>query len=288
MNMEQALTLQPYIRVAHFYSFPTNRNESESHRYGYCYAFHLVHGGKGEVSISSSKFIVKKGDLLFIPPGVHHSFYSNPDYPLSTFNIYCELWNDKPIQTAIHLVWDESEYNLEWMTPTNPETNIDQLPPYFPLQHQETMVEIFAHIVKHHVKQDKGSVIITSHLLKAFIIEFAQISEQRTVTDPRIQVIVDRINREGAKGCRYEEWLTQTGLQKTQFHELFKQATGLSPKAYWTKTVMKQAAIYLQESNESITEIAEYLDYSSIHHFSKQFTLFYGVSPTEYRIRKRQ
>jgi methylphosphotriester-DNA--protein-cysteine methyltransferase len=74
--------------------------------------------------------------------------------------------------------------------------------------------------------------------------------------------------------------------EKTQFPELFKFTAGLSPKAYWTKSIMKQASMALWESNRSVTDIAADLGYSSIHHFTKQFTAYYGVSPSQFRKRK--
>ena len=46
---------------------------------------------------------------------------------------------------------------------------------------------------------------------------------------------------------------------------------------------MKQAAAALKESNRTITDIAIDLGYTSIHHFTKQFTSFYGANPSVYR-----
>jgi len=95
--------------------------------------------------------------------------------------------------------------------------------------------------------------------------------------------IIDLINQEANAVRDYETWLALSGLRKTQFHDLFKKATGLSPKAFWTRAIMKQAAAALRESNRSITELADDLGYSSIHRFTKQFTAYYGVSPSVFR-----
>jgi AraC-like DNA-binding protein len=119
------------------------------------------------------------------------------------------------------------------------------------------------------------------------IIRLVQETSKITFPDYRIKPILDRINREANMGSDYTGWLKESGLGKTQFHELFKQATGLSPKSYWTNAIMKQASVILWESTRSITNIAEDLGYSSIHHFTKQFSAFYGVSPSEFRKRKR-
>nr|WP_275900566.1 helix-turn-helix transcriptional regulator [Paenibacillus periandrae] len=81
------------------------------------------------------------------------------------------------------------------------------------------------------------------------------------------------------------DWQIQSGLQKTHFYNLFKQMTGLSPKAYLLKIKMRRAAATLLESNRSITDISMYLGYASIHYFTKQFTAYFGVSPTQFRNR---
>jgi len=81
----------------------------------------------------------------------------------------------------------------------------------------------------------------------------------------------------------YETWMAQCGLQKSQFHELFRKMTDMSPKAYVTRIKMQRAAAALRESNQSVTRIAESLGYTTIHHFTRQFKTYYGISPTQYR-----
>ncbi|TFE29481.1 AraC family transcriptional regulator [Cohnella luojiensis] len=279
-------SINPFVRVAHHYSFPEERNPSEATRIGYCYAFHLVDGGKGTVRCAGQAYPVKKGDLVYFKPGVPHSFFSKPDDPLSTYNLYCELWNDLPFNTSHHLVWHESDFNRELLTPVIPCPELDELPVLHSLQHQEAMLVLFAHAVTHGQKQDSHNQLIASNLVKAFLLELAQVARTDRPIDYRILPIIDRIDREAAQDHTYQDWLAECGLGKTQFHELFKQATGLSPKAYWTQSIMKQAKAALWESNRSVTDIALDLGYSSIHHFTKQFTLYYGVSPTEFRRRK--
>ncbi|MFD0616019.1 helix-turn-helix transcriptional regulator [Paenibacillus sp. GCM10027629] len=68
-----------------------------------------------------------------------------------------------------------------------------------------------------------------------------------------------------------------------QFHDLFRKMTGLPPKAYVNRIKMQRAAAALLESNRSVTHIAETLGYSTIHHFTRHFTAYYGISPTQYR-----
>lgn len=239
------------------------------------------------MTVEDITFAVKKGDLLYIPPKLLHGFYSEPAHPLSSYNIYCDLWTDKPFGTDHHIVWKPSDFDPSLMTTVTIGTELDTLPYFLPLQYQGALSEACAEIVKNHQNNEPYSVEIVICLLKAFILQLVQLHAQDRIIDYRIKPIIERIDKEAATGAHYMSWLEESGLQRTQFHELFKQATGLSPKAYWTKTIMKQASVTLLESNRSVTDVAEDLGYSSIHHFTKQFTAFYGVSPSEFRKRKR-
>lgn len=285
--MEHLETMRPFIRVAHQYRFPTEQHSSETGRIGYCYAFHLVDSGKAQISIPNHTFAAKKGDLIYFPPKLPHSFYPDPVHRLSTYNIYFELWTDTPLKTEQHLARNESEFDPNLLTISLTDTELNELPHVFPIQHDGAMIDLFTHIVAQHQKDEVYSTTIASSLLKAFILEIIQIRKHHLdLDDFRIKRLVQKIEAEADGEFHYEEWLKMSGLQKTQFHALFKRTTGVSPKAYWTKVLMKRAAATLWESNRSVTEIAADLGYSSIHHFTRQFTAFYGISPSQYRKRR--
>jgi AraC family transcriptional activator of mtrCDE len=278
-------SVSPYVRVGHYYQFPVERNQAEVGRIGYCYAFHFVAGGKGTVSANGKTYPVKKGDLIYFPPEVGHSFYAHPDHPLATYNLYCDLWNYQ-LRSSQHLVWNESDFNRDLLTHIVPCSELAMLPFVTPIQHDASLGQLFIHAVTQSRKSDHYSELIVSNLLKAFLLALVQLASTPHFIDYRIIPIIERMDKEANASRGYDEWMSQCGLRKTQFHELFKQATGMSPKAYWTKAIMRQVEAALWESNRSITAIAEDFGYSSVHHFTKQFTQFHGVSPTEFRRKK--
>lgn len=283
--MTSLSSVNPFVRVGHYYQFPVVRNQAEVGRIGYCYAFHFVASGKGTVTARGKTFPVKKGDLIYFPPEMGHSFYSNPDQPLATYNLYCDLWNYQ-LESSQHLVWDESDFDRDLLTPIVPCPELALLPIVTPIQHDASLGQLFIHAVTQLRKNAPYTDIIVSNLVKVFLLELVQIASTTSFIDYRIISIIERMDREANASRGYDEWMSQCGLRKTQFHSLFKQATGISPKAYWTKAIMRQVEAALWESNRSITAIAEDFGYSSVHHFTKQFTLFHGVSPTEFRRRK--
>lgn len=71
-------------------------------------------------------------------------------------------------------------------------------------------------------------------------------------------------------------------LGKTQLCKIFRENTGQSPIDYYTNLKMKEAKRLLREKNDSVSQIADKLGYSSIHIFSRAFKKSVGFSPTMY------
>jgi len=273
--------LLPSIRLAHHYQF--HGAFHDFNRYGYCYAFHLFDRGVGTVMIGSRQYPVRKGTLFFVPPKMIHGFHTDPDTALASHNIYCDLWMKSPPVTTHHLAWHPDHYDSPYLTTAQPCPEIDELPAVISLQQYPLLIELFAHIVRTHNQQEPHAGQIATNLLHGFLLEVCRISRSHHEYDPRIQRIIERMEHHVEQPDNYETWLAQCGLQKSQFHDLFRKMTGLPPKAYVNRIKMQRAAAALLESNRSVAHIAETLGYSTIHHFTRHFTAYYGISPTQYR-----
>lgn len=281
--MKTLSNITPSIRVAHHYRFWSGEHFSEN-RIGYCYAFHLFDKGKGKVRVGDSLYSVSKGMLLVVRPEELHSFYPDPSQPFSSYNMYCEIWKSPAQATHLHIAWSQAEYQADLVTPVWSCPELDRLPSVIPLQQHSLLQDLFSHMVKlHQIDQHKDGYsysIVQSYLL-GWITELCRSVYNTHHSDTRIQRIMERIEREPS--LSYSELLEQSGMQKTQFHEVFKRTAGISPKAYILKMLMKQAAAELLESSRSVSEISDSLGFSSIHYFSKRFTEYYGISPTAFR-----
>ncbi|MDF2726076.1 MAG: hypothetical protein K0Q59_5754 [Paenibacillus sp.] len=69
---------------------------------------------------------------------------------------------------------------------------------------------------------------------------------------------------------------------RSRISTLFKQSTGYSVMEYTKKHKIEKAKALIREGKYSFTVIAEYLGYSSIHYFSKDFKKFTGMTPSVY------
>lgn len=72
-------------------------------------------------------------------------------------------------------------------------------------------------------------------------------------------------------------------LGRTYLCQVFRDVTGNSPVDYWINLKIREAKRLIREGNMNITQIAGVLGYSSIHHFTRMFKRFVGISPTDYK-----
>lgn len=71
-------------------------------------------------------------------------------------------------------------------------------------------------------------------------------------------------------------------VSTSQLTNLFQTYLDVSPAKYITKIRLEESKILLASRQMSIGEIASQLGYSSIQHFTKQFSSWYGYTPSTY------
>ena len=63
---------------------------------------------------------------------------------------------------------------------------------------------------------------------------------------------------------------------------LFHKNLQISPGEYIRRIKLQESKLMIREDNLNFTEIAAALQYSTVHHFSRQFKEKFGITPTEY------
>ena len=63
---------------------------------------------------------------------------------------------------------------------------------------------------------------------------------------------------------------------------LFRKNLQISPGEYIRRIKLQESRQMIREGNLNFTEIAAALQYSTVHHFSRQFKEKFGITPTEY------
>ena len=72
------------------------------------------------------------------------------------------------------------------------------------------------------------------------------------------------------------------GVSTSYLTALFQKHLRFSPGEYIRRIKLQQSKQLIREGQMNFTQIAETLQYSTVHHFSRQFKQAFGLTPTEY------
>ena len=269
-----------YVRDAHRYTYRGDVHEET--RVGYTHAFHLFVHGQGSVVVEGTPYPVGTGSLVYIRPGEAHSFHLESAAPLTAYNLYCDL-GGKPERLFSHFSFQTSRPDPQLMPPPTACPELDAMPRHARVPSHSPLTDWLARICGWHGSADENAEALVSCLMKAWLLHAHGELRSGSPADRRIARLLRRMEREPEARWSHEEMSRECGLEKSHFYELFKSSTGLTPKAYQLRLKMKKAAALLLESDQSVTRISEQLGYDSVHYFSKQFSDYHRMSPTQYR-----
>ena len=74
----------------------------------------------------------------------------------------------------------------------------------------------------------------------------------------------------------------QVDVSPSYLTALFHKNLQISPGEYIRRSKLQESKQMIRENNLNFTEIAAALQYSTVHHFSRQFKEKFGITPTEY------
>lgn len=124
----------------------------------------------------------------------------------------------------------------------------------------------------------------------AHLVVAEAISAWRKGTDAEDGQVVERMRQalvaDVGEPTLVREAARRAGKSVSRMRDLFRQATGLSPKKYQMRARLVRAGKLLRETDLPVGAIAEQTGFESIFSFSRRFRKLLGFSPSEYRARK--
>lgn len=126
------------------------------------------------------------------------------------------------------------------------------------------------------------------HLMRALYLAVAEEDRQLEASqgDTRliqIHQVARRLRSSPGQAYRIPDLARECSCSTGHFTRLFRQATGLPPRAFITQARIETARSLLRGSNHKIAHLAGLLGYGDIFHFSRQFKEQTGLSPSQYR-----
>ena len=227
----------------------------------------IVNGHGVFRSKASGELPVPANSLFFVFPGVNH------DYRYDDETGWDEEWMELDPTEALPLL------NAAGITPKSPLRTFASA---------SGVSEAFQNLLDASRASGVAAKMRVDALAHLVVAE--AIAAWRKGTDAETGQVVERMRQalvsDVGERTLVRDAARRAGKCESRMRDLFKQATGLSPKKYQMRARLVRAGKLLRETDLSVGAIAEQTGFESIFAFSRRFKKLLGFSPREYRARK--
>lgn len=245
-----------------------------------------VKQGEGTILVGERRIEALPGDLIAYGPGQAHQISSSDDDPFILFGLHFVPDGElEPLNAANQLgILNVDASALAHMPTNNP--NSELLPVH--MHAGPWMLPYLEEMLREYLRNDAWSPLhLRGSLCRLYARLRREIAEQASSASPLVEQIRKLLETQ-AEHIYDMSWLEQcTGYSHDYASKMFKQAFSVSPHTYHQQMKLKAAQAYLENTTHSITEIAEQLQFSSIHYFCKWFRQLTGAAPRAYREKSR-
>jgi AraC-like DNA-binding protein len=275
----------PYIRQADYPIRPPYRL-GERRLLDYLLIF--IESGNFELEIGSKSYILQDGDYCLIQPNVLHAFSGNTETitPYAHFDIFYSHRRVESFPTRQGQI-DLSAYH-ELMQPVLNQFSDVQIPHVFRPSHPIVFRDMFVKAIQlwqepDSLQQQEASILLAQVVLQ-LLREFGSMKTRKINDSDRfLEWIESYMSFHLADPLSIQVMANRARLSPSRFSALFRQHFGMSPHRYLLKMRINHAKDLLMKSKLSISQIAEYCGFTDIFHFSKMFSQYTSVSPSQYR-----
>ena len=259
--------IRHHIQVSSIYTFFYQEKEKgfifpgEAHL-----PLELTYVDKGSIhSVADGKdLLLNQGDLVIYGPGQWHMQYADVDVSASYITITFDLAEEYPRELI------------------NEKFTISQ-----------SAVPILKRMLQEYDRMDAYSGDMLICLLQALLLVLLR---EQTSPAPMKLRTANAMNSENEIIRRAQQFISANVRKKltvplvashvdvspSYLTALFRKNLQISPGEYIRRIKLQESKQMIREDNMNFTEIAAVLQYSTVHHFSRQFKDKFGITPTEY------
>ena len=259
--------LRRQIQVSSIYTFFYQEKEKGFTFPGEEHApLELTYVDKGALhSVADGRdFLLEQGDLVIYAPGQWHMQYADVDMSPSFITITFDLADGYP----------EALVNRKFTIP-------------------QSAVPSLQRMLRELDRMDAYSADIVICMLQLLLLELLR--EQTTPAGTKLRT-TNAVNSENEIIRRAQQYISEHVREKltvplvarhvdvspSYLTALFRKNLQISPGEYVRRIKLQESKQMIREDNMNFTEIAAALQYSTVHHFSRQFKDKFGITPTEY------
>ena len=267
LNAGDEFRLRRHIQVSSIYTFFYQEKEKGFTFPGESHApLELTYVDKGALhSVADGRdILLEQGDLVLYGPNQWHMQYADVDMSPSYIPITFELAGDYPAELV----------NRKFTIP-------------------QSAVPALQRMLRELDRMDDFSADMVICLLQVLLLELLR--DQVSPAGTKLRT-TNAVNSENEIIRRAQQFISEHVREKltaplvarhgdvspSYLTALFRKNLQISPGEYVRRIKLQESKLMIREYNMKFTEIAAALQYSTVHHFSRQFKDKFGITPTEY------
>ena len=250
------------------------------------YEFIFITEGTGQFEIDSKVYNIKANDLILIKPDILHRGKS-VTLPFTFLCIHFDLFSSRVINTKE--IRKNFLYESIPSRPVEYHRAVLDFPEYTSVNNSSYIQQLLKRIIHENEKKPSGyNTIIKSLFIDVVFNLFRQKSgiQFQNVAVPEIQAIIDYIKMNYMHSIKLSDIASHIHLQPSYISSLFKRHTGRTVTDFIKMHRIAVAKGLLLETDRKIDDIAYSAGFYDMHHFSKVFKEYEGLTPSQYRMIK--
>ena len=247
-------------------------------------SFHVVRRGECWVTAGGRCDYLGPGDMVFIEAGQGHNLSSDPPgkparNPGAETLLLCGYW----------------EFTQEAALPVG-----DLFPSYRIVRAEEFqgnpwLKSTVDQLSSEYLSQRPGSELVVDKLTEIVIVELIRVSfgqsEQsrliRALGDKPVATALEALHRSPETPWTIDKLVERAGLSRAALAKRFRGLVGQPIFEYLTRIRMQRARELLRESALPVWKVANKVGYTSDISFARTFRKLEGMTPTQYRKKKK-
>lgn len=273
--------INPYIRKA----IPSVLSKGTKIEKRIIFDYELIYIADGEfvLNCNGTNYKCTKNQFILIRPGISHSF-SCTTCDLSQPHIHFDITH-MPDSRQIPICFKDINRLTEDETKKIRRDIFKDYPknPFVTFSNQEKALKLFYNIINQPQASDLEKKAMLIILIDMLITDnFNTVFEKSTDLPINIEMQVkDYLDAGQGASSTLDDIAGQFNYSKYHLERCFKKRYGISIMSYRNDKKMQEAKRILQ--NETVSETAEKLGFSSIYVFSRAFKNHFGISPNDFK-----
>ncbi|MDO5136202.1 MAG: AraC family transcriptional regulator [Eubacteriales bacterium] len=285
MEYYQITELERPLKITGMYSFhyfeyvKDFEGNGEKHNF---WEFVYVDYGTVKVCSDDDCYTVGVGEGFLHRPNEWHNIFTESEYASTIiFSFGCEDQHLEYLCKKVLKVYGAARRSLEMMFQLGANTFTGPLD-IFDLQKLE---------IGDRVPYGMEQLIVS--YLEIFLLSMIQ-NEMGAILSPAVKryqrernenvdKIVEILNRHLYDRVSMEDICRESGFSKSYLSKIFKNTMNMGVMDYYNRMKIKEAERMISEKTYTFTEIAEKLNFGSVHYFSKFFKQITNMTPSGYR-----